>query len=119
MSSSMRPEIKPNHTPGAYCPQNGTAYLMIYSAVERQDGLIHGRLHQRGAHCAIGSFWETNPKVALDWSLIDEVAAVNDSVPDYTPKKRKAHVRRWLRWKLTQLGMPGFKPVPAVAAKKK
>lgn len=110
MSSTIRPELKPGNGK-AYCPTGGTAYLMVYSAIERQQGLIHGRLHDRGMHCAIGSFFQTN-NCSLPWELIDEVAAVNDSVPHKSAKQRKAHVRRWLRWRLAQLGMPGFKNAP-------
>src|SRR5687767_11763757 len=91
--------------PTSYSPKGGTAYYMIYSAVKHQDGLIQGRLHDRGAHCAIGSFFEDNEKTALGVDIIDEVAAVNDSVPHLTPRQRKTHVLRWLRWKLQTLGM--------------
>jgi hypothetical protein len=109
-NSVMRPETVTATDNKNYCPTGGTAYLMIYTAVKQADGLIHGRLHdKRGAHCAIGNFWEVNPKTSLQTTLIDEVAAVNDSVPHYTPKQRKLHVSKWLRWKLAQLGMPGFK----------
>lgn len=91
-------------------PTGGTAYLMVLSALEREAGLIHGRLHDgQGNSCAIGSFWETNPHLALSGEFIDEVAAVNDSVPHYTPRKRKLYVTRWLKWKLTELGMPGYR----------
>lgn len=118
MGSVMRPSLQPGDGKG-YCPKNGTAYLMIYTAIEDQPGLIHGRLHDRGAHCAVGSYWETNPRASLDWALVDEVAAVNDSVPHYTPRKRKLHVQRWLKWKLTQLGMPGFRTQTPTVAKKR
>lgn len=87
------------------CMSNGTAYLMIYSAVKAQDGLIHGRLDAHGAHCAIGSYFDVNGRTSLPESLIDEVAAVNDSVPNMTMRGRKQHVSKWLRWKLAQLGL--------------
>lgn len=83
-----------------------TAYYSIYGAVQSQPGLCHGQLHDRaGAHCAIGSLWDANPKITLEESLIDEVAAVNDSVPHLNKEKRKAHVLRWLRWKLDRIGI--------------
>lgn len=104
----MRPETR-DARPGTYSPKGATAYLMIYNAVREQDGLIHGRLHDGGWSCAIGSYFDVNPKTALDYHLIDEVAAVNDSMPHATLKQRKEVVSRWLRWKLTQLGMPGFR----------
>lgn len=90
----------------------GTAYLMILNAVEGQkNGLIHGKLDNNiGEHCAIGSFFDVNDRhVSLYDALIDEVASVNDSAPHMTKKQRKAMMMRWLRYKLTQLGMPGFR----------
>ena len=92
------------------CMSNGTAYMMIYTAVKERDGLIHGRLHNDdGESCAIGSYFDVNDETSLPSTLIDEVAAVNDSVPHMTMRQRKAYVARWLAWKLTQLGMPGFR----------
>jgi hypothetical protein len=105
--SALRPEVK-TASASSYVPQDGTAYLMIYSAVQSKSKLIHGRLHQAGESCAIGSFWDVNPKIALHTHLIDEIAAVNDSVPDATPIQRRLHVMRWLRWRLGSVGMPGF-----------
>lgn len=102
MSSKLR-QTKATDKPA---PSNGTAYLMILSAVKDQGGLIHGALHDdHGAHCAIGSFFEVNKNLALPTDLIDEVAMVNDSIPHATPRQRKMHVAKWLRWKLKQLGM--------------
>lgn len=90
--------------------KGGTALLLIYKAVQAAPGLIHGRLHnERGAHCAIGNYFERHSNTALPNDLIDEVAAVNDSVPRATARQRKLHVARWLRWRLAQLGVPGFK----------
>lgn len=105
-TSTLRPELKPGNGK-AYCPTGGTAYLMIFSAVQAQPGLVHGKLHDHGASCAIGSYFDVN-RASLPWALIDEVAAVNDSVPHLSERQRKQHVARWLRWKLKQLGMPGF-----------
>lgn len=106
-------ELRPTLTTGSNkpCMSNGTAYLMIYSAVQQRPGLIHGKLKAAGEYCAIGSYFEVNGQTCLPSSLIDEVAAVNDSVPHLSNKARKAHVARWLRWKLQQVGMkiPGRK----------
>ncbi len=109
--SAMRPEL--NHRrydsdKQYYCPTNGTAYLMIYNAVKSKTGLIAGKLHSQGESCAIGSFWDVNPTCSLQTPLIDEVAAVNDSARNETPRQRRLIVLRWLRWKLAQNGMPGF-----------
>jgi hypothetical protein len=105
--SALRKELKSGSTKP--CMTNGTAYLMIYTAVQRQQGLVHGKLHDQGEHCAIGSYFDVNDNTCLPATLIDEVAAVNDSVPHLSNPKRKAHVAKWLRWKLTQIGMPGFR----------
>lgn len=85
--------------------RNGTAYLLIANAIKGRDGLIHGKLHEQGEHCAIGSYFETHAHTALPSDIVDEVAAVNDSVPNATPKQRKRTVLKWLRWKLNQLGL--------------
>jgi hypothetical protein len=106
--SKLRPEVKGDGT-GMFTPTNGTAYLMVYNAVQSKGKLIHGKLHAHGESCAIGSFWDVNPKCALHHAFIDEVAAVNDSLPKATPRQRRLHMLRWLRWKLAQCGMPGFK----------
>lgn len=105
--SKLRPETSPSKNDGQYCPTNGTAYLMIYNAVKSKDALIAGRLHAYGESCAIGSFWDVNPKCSLHSTLIDEVAAVNDSFSG-SAKQRRTMVMRWLRWKLNKVGMPGF-----------
>lgn len=102
--SELRPELSRGSTQP--CMTNGTAYLMILTSVERQRGLVHGHLHWQGAHCAIGSYFHDHDNTSLPETLIDEVAAVNDSVPQYTPKQRKAFVLRWLKWKLQTLKMP-------------
>lgn len=110
--SRLRPELKGN--PKGYpSMSNGTAYMMIYSAVQSKPGLVHGRLETNGDFCAIGSYFDINDKTALPSALIDEVAAVNDSVPHLSMRQRKVHVARWLRWKLAQLGMQ----LPGKAAK--
>lgn len=89
--------------------QNGTAYLMILNAVEQQRGLIHGKLETpKGEYCAIGSYFHVNSQTCLVDALIDEVAAVNDSMPTLTPAVRKKRMVQWLKWKLAALGMPGY-----------
>lgn len=98
----------------AFCPDEGTALLMTLNAVQAQNGLAHGHLHARGYSCAVGSYFDQNPKLAYPAALTDVVAAVNDSVPNATPLQRKRLVMRWLRWRLGKLGMPGF-----IAAAKK
>ena len=99
MSSKLRPETCTSTSPAL---PDDTALFLIRDAVARRRELIHGRLHDHlGRHCAIGAFWEDNPKATLHTSLIDEVAAVNDSVPPGAgPKERWKKINEWLRWKI-------------------
>ncbi len=101
--SKLRPEC--GTATGAALPDD-TALFLIRDAVARRRSLIHGRLHgPNGSHCAIGVFWEDNPKAVLNSSLIDEVAAVNDSMKDALPSKRWKKVNEWLRWKVKVLAV--------------
>lgn len=103
--SKLRPNVSANTTNNPVL-RGGTAYCAILNAVqEEKDGLIHGKLHANGMHCAIGSLWERLPKVALPNDLIDEVAAINDSMPKATPKQRRLRMMKWLRWKVKKEGM--------------
>lgn len=102
--SKLRPTL--NRSDGSRpCMTNGTAYMMILSAVQSRPGLVHGELKRHGEYCAIGSYFEINKNTSLPETLVDEVAAVNDSVPNLSELKRKEHVLRWLKWKLQILGM--------------
>jgi len=85
------------------------AFKGIYYAVRDCPGLSEGKLHDNGSSCAIGAFWDAQPNATLSNDLIDEVAAVNDSVPYMTKRQRRAHVLRWLRWKLDRLGVQGIR----------
>jgi hypothetical protein len=98
MMSKLRPEC--TGTGGVFVPDD-TALYLIRDSVARRRALIHGRLHDGyGKHCAMGAFWTDNPKAAINVRLIDEVAAVNDSLPvTATPKERWKKVMSWLRWK--------------------
>jgi hypothetical protein len=67
-----------------------TALYLIRDSVARRRLLIFGRLDDEyGHHCAIGAFLADNPWAVLHPSLVDEVAAVNDSIP----KAATAHER--------------------------
>ena len=99
--SSLRPECKASEKPAM---SNIRALDMIRAAVLRRRTLSHGVLDDtKGGHCAMGWFWHDHPGVCVTTALLDEVAAVNDSVPpDATPRERWQHVSRWLRWKTRQ-----------------
>lgn len=100
--SKLRPECHSSDKPAL---ANDTAIFLIRDAVAKRRSLIHGSLHDgKGHHCAIGAFWTDNPKVALNSRLIDEVAAVNDSVPPTaTAHERWKKVNSWLRFKLKSM----------------
>jgi hypothetical protein len=103
VSSKLRPETT---TATTRALPDDTALFLIRDAVAKRRILIHGRLDDAyGNHCAIGCFWTDNPKLVLRSSLIDEVAAVNDSVPPGpgSAQKRWKKVNAWLRWKLRVL----------------
>jgi len=56
----------------------------------------------------MGAFWADNPGTVLHSNLIDEVAAVNDSVPpSATPHERWKKVNSWLRFKIASLAKRG------------
>jgi hypothetical protein len=108
--SKLRPECG-TAGPGSIFVPRDTALFLIRDAVDRRHGLIHGHLHgPNKTHCAIGCFWADNPRAVLDSSLIDEVAAVNDSLGlNATPRQRWLKVRSWLRFKLRVLAGTGGK----------
>src|SRR3954469_11864585 len=102
MMSKLRPECGTATTPAI---SNDTALYLIRDSVAKRRTLIHGKLHDgKGHHCAMGAFWTDNPKAVVSSSLVDEVAAVNDSIPPTaTPQERWKKVNSWLRWKLRML----------------
>lgn len=101
--SVMRPETKPSHGPHV-TPTYADALYMIRDAVRGREQLIHGKLHDHGQSCAIGAFWDANPKLSLPTGLIDEVAMYNDSIPPHiSPRTRKRKVLEWLNFKLRVL----------------
>jgi hypothetical protein len=103
--SELRPTL--NRHSKLPCMSDGTALLMVLQSTKRREGLIHGELKRNGEYCAIGCYFKDHSNTSLPEDLIDEVAAVNDSVPNYTPRKRKWFVQKWLRWKLEKLGIKG------------
>lgn len=100
--SKLRPECT---TSRGDALSDDTALFLIRDAVSRRRSLLHGRLHgSKGRHCALGAFWADNPGMALHTSLVDEVAAVNDSLPPTAlPSVRWKKVNEWLRWKIKVL----------------
>jgi hypothetical protein len=95
VTSSLRPECV--DAPGRPALSNDTALYLIRDSVARRRSLIFGRLHDgRGGHCAMGCFWQDNPRAVVNASLVEEVAAVNDSLPKTaTPHDRWKKVNGW------------------------
>ena len=104
--SKLRPECVASKK--AALPDE-TALFLIKESVVRRYLLIHGRLDDgHGNHCAIGCFFADNPDLAITSGLLDEVAAVNDSIPpNFSPKVRWKKVNSWLRFKLRVLAHDG------------
>ena len=100
--SKFRPECSRSY--GEAMPDD-TALFLIRDAVAHRRSLIFGRLNNnQGGHCALGCFWNDNPNVTLNTTLVDEVAAVNDSLPrNATPYARWRKVNAWLRWKVQHI----------------
>lgn len=73
--SALRPTLK-DADPRTPVMCDGTAYLLIYRAVQDAPGLLHGKLHDDGNRCAIGHYFDRHHRTALPSALIDEVAAV-------------------------------------------
>lgn len=101
--SKLRPECIKSSQKVAL--PDDTALFLIRDSIARRRALLYGRLHDdNGHHCAIGCFWADHPHHSLSSRVIDEVAAVNDSVPpSATPHERWKKVNSWIRFKLKQL----------------
>lgn len=101
--SSLRPTLQ-DSARGTFAPTVFDSFYMIRDSVERRTGLIHGRLRDGSGVCAIGAFFDDNPKLALNSGIIEEVAAYNDSLRKCTPYERRNKVLRWLTAKIAVLG---------------
>jgi hypothetical protein len=101
--SKLRPECVTS-TRGVSLPRD-TALFLIRDSVAKRRELIYGKLHDGlGNHCAMGAFWTDNPRALVGSDIVDEVAAVNDSVPpSATAKERWKKVNEWLRFKIAAL----------------
>jgi|GEM_PF-5336959 len=102
--SKLRPECHDYYGREPALPYD-TALFLIRDAVARRRLLIFGRLDDgKGHHCAMGCFWEDNPGRIVESALVDEVAAVNDSVPkEASPQLRWKKVNEWLRFKIAAM----------------
>lgn len=100
-------------------PKIAKSKYAYYLSVEAERGDNHRRSERRfdaalekrkvrGEYCAIGSYFHINSNTALPADLVDEIAAVNDSMPTLTPAVRRDRMIRWLKWRLAALGFPGY-----------
>lgn len=96
--SSLRPECKDTTKP---CVPDSYALRQIYSAVKKRRSLSFGKLDAKDGHCAMGCYWADNPGTVVRTAIVEQIAAVNDSVPPTaTRSERRRHVLRWLEFKL-------------------
>ena len=101
----LRPTLTDSTDPATPCMKGGTAYLLIYRAIKDERVLVHGKLHEGSNSCAIGSYFNRHEKTCLPSALIDEVAAINDSVPQQTGVQRRKTVLKWLEWRMSKEGL--------------
>lgn len=104
--SKLRSECK---TAESQCgPQApATIYYRIFSLLSKRRGLIYGKLDgAAGEHCAMGCYWNQYSQDTVPTAIVDEIAAVNDSVkPGESKFKRWQRVRTYLRIKLATHGI--------------
>lgn len=94
--SKMRPELRETDEP---CMSESSAYFRVMQSVAGRRSLVHGRLHDNAGHsCAIGCTFDDGVKV-LPTSVIDEIAAYNDSFPNLSRQERWKKVMAWLRFR--------------------
>lgn len=108
--SKLRPECGDAKASERALP-NETVLFLVRDSVARRRSLIFGKLKDgKGGYCAMGAFWADNPKAVVYSDVLDEIAAVNDSIPPTaTPHQRWKKVNSWLRWKIRVLAQ-GKKP---------
>lgn len=98
--SRLRPELSTTKEPSGFTYES--AFFRVWQAVKHRRALIHGQLHEGGKSCAIGATFDDGVDM-LPLSVIDEVAAYNDSFPRLTPVKRWKRVRDWLEFRCEEM----------------
>jgi hypothetical protein len=105
--STLRPECETAPASAqAITPE--MLFRRLHLALKKRRGLAFGQLNKSdGSACAMGCFWNENPGVVVDSSLIDAVAAVNDSVQlkAGSSRLRMKVVRNWVRARAKALGI--------------
>lgn len=89
-----------------------TMMFLLRDSLSKRKQLIHGKLDDgSGNHCAMGAFWEDNPRITVPSEIVDEVAAVNDSLgAGATMQERWKKVNSWLRFKIAALTAKKVRP---------
>lgn len=99
--SKLRPTLHSSNQPCYMSTES--AYSRVLQAVSRRRGLLHGKLEDNaGNFCAIGCTFDDGVK-ALPTSVIDEIAAYNDSFPKLTREQRWRKVVAWLRFRTAMM----------------
>jgi hypothetical protein len=103
--SNLRPECGTSQMNSPNLISRDAALFLLRDAIAKRSNLIYGQLHgARGKHCAMGCLWADNPRVVTPGGFVDEVAAVNDSVPVWaTQKQRWKVVNAWVNKKIREL----------------
>lgn len=104
--SKLRPECRSAEAKRG--PQHPSViYARIFDLLSKRRGLIYGKLDgAAGEHCAMGCYWDRYSYDTVPTSIVDEIAAVNDSVkPGESKFKRWQRVRQYLRIKLATYGI--------------
>jgi hypothetical protein len=97
--TTLRPDCG-NASASTPVPARRLLLNRIYYAVKKRRSLAYGKLHDGDKCCAMGAYFDDYGG-AVDAKMIDEVAAVNDSVPPTAlPSERRRHMLRWLEWEL-------------------
>jgi|SRR5262245_2645368 len=94
MMSVLRPTLKDSDRPGL---DYKATYFRVLQSVSRRRALAHGRLHDGGLACSIGSYFDESD-IPINSRALDEIAAYNDSFPKLSPDKRWRKVMAWLRF---------------------
>src|SRR5262245_66647567 len=84
MMSVLRPTLKDSDRPGL---DYKATYFRVLQSVSRRRALAHGRLHDGGLACSIGSYFD-EPDIPDNARALDVIAAYNDSVAKQSPAKR-------------------------------
>lgn len=103
MTSALRSELYGSHDPG---PTEADFIKSLHASLKSRKALIAGAVDKGKQHCAIGCYFADNPNTAVKNSLVDQVAAVNDAVPQELGNKvRMQIVRKWVENRAKALGV--------------